>query len=518
MKSLKTSSIYFAMTWVIFILLNLLNICYYFYYKHPHTLSALIQFAGIFILYSLLFFLTTLYLVRTIYQNFNPNNPLNILLKQPEIPIPPAIRTFPQYDELTGLPNRMFFNQLLSKAVSQAKRRGKILGLLHIAIDNIQVLNTESDKTIFNEIARRLLSALRAGDVLARWDDTQFNVLLNDIDHANHAAPVAKKILRFCQDPINTAIQTQTITVSIGISIFPDDGQSLEDLQTHAEVALFRAKHLGGNIYQYYTRVMDMAAREHIKLEGALRHAILNKQFTLVFQPQYHLLEGNIGCVEALVRWIHPVLGLICPEKFIPLAEETGLIIPLGEWVLAEACRLNKSWQEQGYEPIIVAVNISPKQFHHQQDITAFVANVIEETQLDANFLEIEITETAIMVNENFTIKKLKQIHNMGVRIAIDDFGTGYASINYLRQFPLKALKIDQSFIQNLNNNSNDQALVNAIIELGHNLNLEVIAEGVETSEQLEFLARQACDSVQGYFLSPPLEEDQLLLQLRKKF
>ncbi|TAK74780.1 MAG: GGDEF domain-containing protein, partial [Gammaproteobacteria bacterium] len=283
----------------------------------------------------------------------------------------------------------------------------------------------------------------------------------------------------------------------------------------NADMAMYKAKHSGGGTYQYYTQEMNVTAREHIKLEAELRKAIQNKEFVLHYQPQLDLKTGTIGRVEALIRWEHPELGMISPAKFIPLAEETGLIMPIGEWALYEACRTSKKWQEEGYDPITVAVNISPKQFRHQ-DVAQIVQDVLKETGLNAKCLEIEITETAVMDDVQLAISRLNSISAMGVQISVDDFGTGYTSISYLKQFPVSVLKIDQHFIKGIPNNQNDVAITSAVIALAHNLGLEVVAEGVETAEQMQYLADHKCDLIQGYFLSRPLPASKVILQFNK--
>lgn len=281
-------------------------------------------------------------------------------------------------------------------------------------------------------------------------------------------------------------------------------------------MAMYKAKRAGGDIYQYYTHEMDAAAHEHIKLEAELRKAIQNKEFVLYFQPQLDLKDGTIKRVEALIRWEHPEIGLVPPIKFIPLAEESGLIMPIGEWALYEACRISKQWQDEGYDPITIAVNISPKQFRHQ-DVAKIVTDALKKSNLNPMQLEVEITETAVMDNVDEAINKLITINKMGVHISIDDFGTGYTSISYLRQFPVSVLKIDQTFIKGIPHNQNDLAITSAVIALGHNLGLKVVAEGVETVEQLQYLAEHNCDLIQGYFLSRPLPAAKIVEQFTKK-
>jgi len=421
------------------------------------------------------------------------------------------------YDNLTSLPNRVFFNEMLNKTLNNARRHKKTLAILFIDLDRFKNINDalghRMGDLVLKEIAHRCSSVLRAGDVLARLGGDEFILLVNDISHAKYASPVAEKILQLCAEPIKIETHEFFITTSIGICIFPGDGDSLEDLLKNADMAMYKAKRAGGGIYQYYTKEMNLEAHEHIKLEGALRKAINNNEFILYYQPKLNLADGTMMGVEALIRWESPELGMVSPMKFIPLAEETGLIMQIGEWALKEACRANKSWQEQGFKPISTAVNLSPKQFRHQ-DIAQLVKTILNETRLDPEYLELEITETAVMDNVDTAIQRLNDISNMGVKITIDDFGTGYTSISYLKQFPVSVLKIDQSFIKGVPGNQDDVAITTAVIALAHSLNMKVVAEGVETPEQMQYLADHDCDMVQGYYLSRPLPETKILLQL----
>lgn len=423
------------------------------------------------------------------------------------------------YDNLTSLPNRVFFNEMLTKTLSHAKRHKKTLAILFIDLDRFKTINDAlghpMGDLVLKEIAARFTTVLRAGDVLARLGGDEFIILLNDIAHPKYASPVAEKLLQLCAEPIKISAHEFFITTSIGIATFPTDGTSLEDLLKNADMAMYKAKKSGGGVYQYYTKEMNLEAHEHIQLEASLRKALTNNEFVLYYQPKLNLSDGQIKGVEALIRWENPELGMISPAKFIPLAEETGLIMPIGEWALREACRANKSWQMQGFNPISVAVNLSPKQFRHQ-DIDQLVAKVLADTGLDPQYLEIEITETAVMDNVESAINRLKEIKAMGVEISIDDFGTGYTSISYLKQFSVSILKIDQSFVKGLPENPDDVAITIAVIALAHSLGIKVVAEGVETPEQLQFLADHDCDLVQGYYLSPPLPEAKILTQLTK--
>lgn len=424
------------------------------------------------------------------------------------------------YDNLTALPNRVFFNEILNKAIQQAKKKEKMIAILFIDIDKFKNINDVLGHTtgdlVLKEIADRFANTIRANDILARLGGDEFIVLLNHLDDSTTARLISEKLLQICARPVTLQSHEFFTTASIGISLYPHDGECLEDLQKHADMAMYKAKHAGGNTYQYYTHDMDIIAHQLIKMESALRKAVQNNEFVLHFQPLIQLQDGTIQRVEALIRWQHPEFGMVGPTKFIPLAEKTGLIMQIGKWALREACRINKEWQDAGYDPIVIAVNISPKQFRHQ-DIVQIITDALYEYHLEPKYLELEITETAVMDNVDIAISKLKAIHTMGVRISVDDFGTGYTSINYLRQFPVSVLKIDQTFIKGIPHDKNDIAITSAVIALGHNLGLEVVAEGVETAEQLNYLADHGCDLAQGYFLCRPLPANKISLQFNKR-
>lgn len=420
------------------------------------------------------------------------------------------------YDNLTSLPNRVFFNEMLNKTIKHATRHKKMMAVLFIDLDRFKNINDAFGHAIgdrvLKEIADRFSAVLRAGDILARLGGDEFIILLNDITHGKFASPVAEKLLQSCSTPIKIENQEFSLTASIGISLYPNDGISLEDLQRNADIAMYKAKRAGSGIFQYFTKEMNLEAHEHIQMEVALRKAISNNEFVLHYQPKLNLKDGSIAGVEALIRWENPELGLITPTEFIPLAEETGLIMQIGEWALREACQTNKAWQTEGYQPICVAVNLSAKQFQHP-DIAQLVASILSEAGLEPQYLELELTETAVMENVESAINKLNTIKQMGVKISVDDFGTGYTSISYLKQFPISVLKIDQSFIKNIPENLNNTAITSAVIALAHTLEMKVVAEGVENAEQLQYLADHDCDMVQGYYLSRPLPEQKIVLQ-----
>jgi diguanylate cyclase (GGDEF)-like protein len=423
------------------------------------------------------------------------------------------------YDNLTSLPNRVFFNEILNKTLSHASRQHKILAILFVDLDRFKNINDalghNTGDLVLKELANRFTTVLRAGDIIARLGGDEFIILLNDIQHPKFASPVAEKIIHACAQPVKISNHEFFITASIGICIFPHDGTSLEDLQRNADMAMYKAKRSGGGVFQYFTKEMNVEAHQHIQLEAALRKAISNNEFVLFYQPKLDLKTNSILGVEALIRWDHPELGLVSPAGFIPLAEETGLIMQIGEWALREACNTAKNWQAQGYQPICVSVNLSPRQFRHQ-DIAQLVASILKETGLDPKYLELEITETAVMDDVETAIVKLTEIQQMGVGISVDDFGTGYTSISYLKRFPINILKIDQTFIKGIPTNLNDVAITSAVIAMAHNLGIKVVAEGVETAEQLQYLVDHYCDMIQGYFLSRPLPDKKVVLQFTK--
>lgn len=420
------------------------------------------------------------------------------------------------YDNLTSLPNRVQFNEMLNKAMAKAAKENKRLAIFFIDLDRFKAINDAKGHSVgdkvLKEIACRFAQSLRPNDILARLGGDEFIIMLDDVARPEQAGAIAEKLLKTSSQPVIVEGDEYYISSSIGICLFPEDGKSLEELQKNADMAMYKAKRKGGNNYQYFKKEMKLAANEHIRLEAALRKAISHNEFVMYYQPQLNLADGQIRSVEALIRWESPELGFVSPASFIPLAEETGLIMQIGEWALWEASRTAKAWQDQGYHSIVVAVNVSPKQFRHQ-DISQLVKRVLDETQLDPSLLEIEITETAVMDDFDNAITKLQAIRAMGVAISIDDFGTGATSINYLKQFPVQILKIDQSFIKGIPHSPNDVTITSAVITLAHNLGMKVVAEGVETIEQWQYLSDHDCDMIQGYYISRPLPEKKIILQ-----
>ena len=351
--------------------------------------------------------------------------------------------------------------------------------------------------------------------MIARLEEDAFIVLLHDIGKPKFASAVAEKLLTVCKMPFTFNNQEVTVQASIGICVYPDDGASLEDLLRNADTALEAAKHTGSGAYQFYTKELNAEGHEYIQLEKALRSAIEHNELVLYYQPKLNIKQSKMTGIEALTRWSHPEFGNVNPAVFIALAEETNLIIPIGAWALREACRMNKYWQDEGYEHLVVSVNLSAKQFYHP-DIADMITTVLRETGLSPHYLELEINETTIMNNIEKAADILTRIKATGVQLSMDHFGMGYTSISHLKQLPLSVIKIDASFIKGLPHHDNDIAITNTFIALAHHFGLRVVAEGVETAEQVQFLSEQNCDMVQGYFLCRPLPAEQVRLEFKK--
>lgn len=422
-------------------------------------------------------------------------------------------------DDLTSLPNGIQFNEMLNKAIKYSQRRHQHLAILLVNLDLFKLVHEtfgqDNTNLILREISKRLQNALRNEDVLAKLEGDEFIILLNDIGNPKFAGMVAKKILSNCSQLLKVDTQEFTLTASIGISVYPYDGISLEELIENADRALFKAKQSGGNTYQYHTEEIHIAALEYIQLESALRKAIQQNELALYYQPKFRIKTGNITAVEGLMRWEHPDLGIISPAKFIQLAEESGLIIQIGEWALHQACQRLKYWQKEGFEHITIALKLSDKQFNHP-DIVKSLKTILNSYDINPNYIELEITEKAVMENVESSAEILNQIKATGVQLSIDHFGTGYTVISYLKKFPLSSIKIDQSYIKGIPNKPNDVIITSALITLAHKLGLEVVAEGVETAEQVKFLSAENCDVIQGYFLSHPVSAQKIVLQFKK--
>ncbi|MBD0345805.1 MAG: EAL domain-containing protein [Coleofasciculus sp. Co-bin14] len=412
------------------------------------------------------------------------------------------------HDRLTGLPNRMLFDERLSLALATTHRYGEMLAVVFLDVDGFKTINDTLGHAIGDQllqnIAQRLRGCLRSGDILARWGGDEFTLLLSPIGSAEDVAKIATGILETINAPLQFEGQELHIKASLGIALAPYDGEDSETLLKNADAAMYRAKQQGRNRYQLYTSAIGTKAQERLVLENNLYKALERQEFHLHYQPQVDLQTCEIVGMEALIRWQSPTLGFISPSAFIPIAEEMGLISAIGEWVLWTACAQNRAWQSLGLPPIRMAVNLSARQFQ-QKNLVEMIAQVLESTQLEPRYLELEITESIAMQDISLTISVLRTLRSMGIQIAIDDFGTGYSSLSSLKHFPLDKLKIDQSFVRDLVKDSYDAAITKALVALGHGLKLEVVAEGVETQEQLAFLRSIQCDGMQGYLLSRPL-------------
>ena len=417
------------------------------------------------------------------------------------------------HDGLTELPNRPMFSQMLSHAIESARRYRRRFAVLFIDLDRFKYINDtfghEAGDILLQEMAKRLTRTLRASDIIARFGGDEFVVLLPEIKDATESAGVAKKILDALIQPMHVADQECRVTASIGISTFPDDAQDEQSLMKNADMAMYLAKSEGKNNYQFYSQEIRTEARERLILENSLRRALEENELFLHYQPKIDLETGAITGVEALLRWHNPELGVVSPAKFIPLAEETGLIVPIGRWVLRTACAQGAAWQRQGLPHIPIAVNLSARQFSDENLLTEITAALVDSGMSPA-LLELEITEGMVMQNPDRTVQKLDRIREMGMRLAIDDFGTGYSSLAHLKRFPIDTLKVDRSFISEIPHDAEDVAITGAIIAMGKSLDLIVVAEGVETQAQMDFLREHQCDQMQGYFFSKPVGAEQL--------
>ncbi|VAW48653.1 diguanylate cyclase/phosphodiesterase (GGDEF & EAL domains) with PAS/PAC sensor(s) [hydrothermal vent metagenome] len=423
------------------------------------------------------------------------------------------------YDPLTHLPNRVLFKDRLSVGISIAKRDKHQLAVLLIDLDRFKVVNDSLGHNAGDEllelISQRFLTLGRESDTVARLGGDEFAVLLPELNSPEDASVVAQNFIDALLKPFHLQGHNLNISASIGISVFPCDGVDVDGLVKRAELALYKAKEQGRNHYQYFSQELQDAVFDQLEMEDEMQYAILNQQFTLYYQPKISLATNKITGMEALVRWVHPEKGLIPPDKFIPLAEESGLIIPLGEWILQTACRETAEWVKKYDDSLVVAVNLSAKQFK-ADNLLETIQNTLKLYQLKPKNIELEITESCVMENVEGALQTMKDFRKHQLKLAIDDFGTGYSSLGYLKQFPMNTLKIDRSFVMDLTTDSDDAAIVEIVILLADKLGLDVVAEGVETDAQLNFLREQGCQYVQGYLLSRPLPADEFEQFLKK--
>jgi len=411
------------------------------------------------------------------------------------------------YDSLTKLPNRLLMQDRLEFMINHARRNNEFMALLLLDIDRFRVINDtfgyEAGDTLLRTIADRLTTCVRDVDVVFRSGDDEFAIILEEITHPEDAAKVARRVLKSCSEPIQINGHSVYTTICIGISIFPTDGEGKVQILQNAETAMYRARETAHNTYQHYKPSMNEQSLERLTLENDLRSALSRNELCIFFQPQVEIGTNRITGTEALIRWKHPDLGLIPPVQFIPIAEDTGLILPIGEWVLRSACTQAREWYKRGV-PFIVSVNLSANQFR-QQNLVSVVESALKDSGIPPHLLELEITESMSMKSPEDTLRMLGGLKDLGVRIAIDDFGTGYSSLSYLKRFPIDTLKIDRSFLMDIPENTRDAEIVKAIIAMAHSLDLTVIAEGVEKEPQAQYLLKNGCAKMQGYLFSPPV-------------
>jgi diguanylate cyclase len=411
-----------------------------------------------------------------------------------------------RFDTLTGLPDRATLATQANSAIAAAQRHDTQLAVLVLNVDRLKPINDSLGHHVGDELlldlSRRLRDVLRRNDTLARLAGDEFTILATDLRGPRDAETIAKKVLDALQRPFQADSVSVHPSISIGISMFPLDGDTFAKLLSRANAAMRYTKAVGRGTYRFYSAEMSRISDDQLTLENELREALDRNQLELHYQPKVDIATGRVRSAEALIRWRHPARGLVPPNVFIPVAEETGLILPIGEWVLRQACRQMRSWLDSGMSPVRIAVNLSAKQFH-DADLALVVRSALEDAQLEPGFIELELTESALMNDPEQSAATLQSLSAMGVHISIDDFGTGYSSLSYLRRFPLDKLKIDRSFIRDLMTNADDVCIVRAIISLAHSLRLRVVAEGVETAQQLDFLRELGCDQYQGFFCSP---------------
>jgi diguanylate cyclase (GGDEF)-like protein len=422
-------------------------------------------------------------------------------------------------DPLTGLQNKDYFFLSLTQAIALAARNKKIAAVLFICVDRLKLINDTLGENYGNKLlkilAKRLKVCVRRSDIVARPGRDEFVVLLPEIRYAEDAGLIARKIFASLEEPSTLKKCRIFVSVNIGISVYPDDGNTAKTLLSASYTAMERARELGKNTYQFYSPAFTEKAFERMIMENDLQLALKRKEFLIHYQPQIDLRTGSIIGLEALLRWQKPGGGLVYPDGFLHLAEETGLIVQIGEWVLLAACKQNKAWQKAGLRPVRVAVNISARHFH-EKDITHIVSRVLEDTGLEPHFLELELTESIFLKNLERTVKALKVLRGMGVNISIDDFGTGYSSLSYLKYFPINKIKIVEPFISSVSFHPTDEVIARAIIALAHSLNMKVVAEGVEKKEQMQLIRSLDCDELQGNIFSLPLLPEEVVKLLEK--
>jgi diguanylate cyclase (GGDEF)-like protein len=422
------------------------------------------------------------------------------------------------HDSLTGLPNREMFNQLLHFAIEAARRYERQFAVLFIDLDRFKIINDslghEAGDALLIEVANRLRRELRSSDIVARLGGDEFVVILEQTADRGDIEAITRKLLSAVGQSVQLSGHECHTTASIGIAMFPADGSDVHTLTKNADMAMYLAKEDGKNDFRFFTREVKMQSIERLTLETSLRHALARNEFSLHYQPKVDLVTRQITGVEALLRWTHPERGVLPPAQFIPIAEETGLIVPIGRWVLKEACAQNMAWQRRRLRPVSIAVNLSPRQFV-DEGLLHDIDEALAASGMSPVLLQLEVTESMVMRNVPRALKVLDAVQSRGIRLAIDDFGTGYSSMLLMKQFPIDTIKIDRSFVRDLPDDSEDQAIAQAIISMGKALGMTVVAEGVETPEQETFLRSHGCDEMQGFLFSRPVPEKQLADLLR---
>jgi diguanylate cyclase (GGDEF)-like protein len=423
------------------------------------------------------------------------------------------------HDALTGLPNRNLLADRITQSLANAHRYNLTVAVLFVDLDNFKFVNDSLGHALGDRMliiqADRLNKSIRSGDTVARYGGDEFVIVVSNLEKPEDAATVAHNIQELVSRPFSIDGHEFGITCSIGISLYPKDGLDVDTLLKNADAAMYRAKEQSRNSFQFYTSEINDRVVERMVIERHLRHALEMGELEMHFQPQVELGSGRIVGVEALLRWHSPDLGTVPPDRFIPLAEETGLIVPIGDWVLKTCCQQNKAWQAAGLTPLTISVNISARQLQ-KKDLSAVIAGILQESGLEPRFLELEIVESMVMKDVESSMAIMKELKGLGIQLAMDDFGTGYSSLSYLKRFPFDKLKIDLSFVRDIMTDPESAAIARAIIAMAHNLNLRAIAEGVETEEQLKYLRLHGCDEIQGYYVSQPVNAREFEELLRK--
>ncbi|WHH60305.1 EAL domain-containing protein [Petroclostridium sp. X23] len=431
-----------------------------------------------------------------------------------------VIHQMAYYDSLTGLPNRTLLVDTLKNALTEAKAKKSMVSVMFLDLDNFKTINDTLGHTygdlLLKNVGEMLGRYLKKGEMVARLGGDELVIIQPEIYSVEQVTSLASRIITSLEHPWILDDREFYVSSSIGIAIYPKDGQDEYTLLKNADIAMYHAKELGKNTYQLFNQSMNIKIMERLDMENSLRHALERNEYTVAYQPQIDIKTGKIVGAEALIRWVHPVWGTISPMKFIPIAEETGLIVPISEWMLRTACGQNKLWQQAGLPSIKMAVNLSARQFQ-QQGLVEMVARMLDDVGMNQQWLELEITETIAMQNLDYAIIILNKLQQMGIQVSLDDFGTGYSSLNYLRRLPINTLKIDKSFVRDITHSNCEQAIARSLISIAHSMDLEVVAEGVETEEQLFFLKRENCDKAQGYLFSKPIPAEELEELLRKQ-